>query len=88
MLKKIKIDSEIEGRGRNGWIKVRSANVWHLLGVGAKATGEVHVEFRSKRIGDTAPLLLKGNQDDILKLFEAITAKIRAGNAKRQNPAA
>lgn len=78
-LKKIKIDSDVTGRGRNGWIKVRSANVWHI-----KSADEVHIEFRSKIIGDTAPLLLKGNPDDMLTLFEAITTKIKEGNKRHE----
>lgn len=80
---KINILADIDGRSRNGWIKVKAANVWHLLNMGARRTGQIHVEFRSKRIGDTAPLLLKGDENDMLTLFEAITAKIRE-NIKNQ----
>ena len=88
MGKKVRINSEIEGRGRNGWIMIKDASIWHLLGMGTKRTGQVQVEFRSKRIGDAAPLIIRGNENDILTLFEAITEKIREGIKKPQNPAA
>ena len=76
MLKTIKING-IEAKGRNGYFKADSAQLWNL-----NFEETFNVEIYSKRIGDAPPIKFTGNKLDLILFFESIVNGLKADKGK------
>ena len=76
MLQTIKING-IEAKGRNGYFKADSAQLWNSTFEEA-----YNVEVYSKRIGDAPPIKFTGNKLNLILFFESIVNGLKADKGK------
>lgn len=66
---------EIACRGRNGWFKYNS----HYTRVNH---GYAYIGVNSKRYGNTAPIVISGDPEEIISLIESIIIDLKQEKAK------
>lgn len=72
----LSLSEKSEGRGRNGWLVLYEAILWHWQLPKYNLDFEFELEFYSRRRGKIAPILLRLTREDLGKLHTLIGERL------------